>query len=268
MTGTTSSDVEARAAAALDSARRRVSFLVELDGTIAWVSAGALPVLGWHPDDLAGRSLFELYEPCSGEYSERGFANLRRDPAASSEGLGSITRSARVRRADGSVINVESHPTSYANDPRVNGVLVEWSPTLDRRSLGTAIDAVALGRPVDETLRAIRTMVESLLTGVHMGVVGRSGDDGSWTALLAPEDRPLARLVELIPTPDDAAWDDDFVLVGSNPAVCDWCGDRRGIGLSPLRTSDGVLVFKPINDTYGHAVGDEVRPHHLVAPSF
>ncbi len=226
-------------AAALANANGRVSFVCESDGTIRWVTPSVTRILGWDPGQLVGTSIFDLYDPTSRSYSERGFAQAQRDPAAASEQLGGVTRTARVRRADGMFASVESFPTTLLLVPEARCNLIEWIPVTDRRCLAQAIDSLALGRPVDETVGAVVQLVEALLTGVTAGVAVVEG--GVWTLPLPPNGLDGHVVTSLFPSPQAAVWDDDFLLL-DDETVGGWTGDDRGVGLSPLRTDDATLL--------------------------
>lgn len=242
MTTTPARPTKARIHAALTSAHRRVSLLCDDDGTILWASPSVARILGWVPDTLVGTSLFDLYAPESRAYSERGFANCRRDPDESAEQLGAIARTAKVVCGDGTTLTVESHPTSLVTDPGVEGVLIEWFPVAERHLLVDAIDAVALARPADETLATIVDLVEGLLVDTTVGVVAWSVDAG-WQAHVTPDGIDTSNLLALLPEPSGPEWLGNLVLLPGTPELEVLVGDAcRGIGLAPLRTSTGELL--------------------------
>ncbi len=242
MTTTPARPTKARIHAALTSAHRRVSLLCDADGTIEWASPSVARILGWVPETLVGTSLFDLYAPESRAYSERGFANVRRDPEASVEQLGSVVCTARVVCGDGSVLSVESHPTSLMVELGLGGILVEWLQVPERRLLVDAIDAVSLSRPADETLGTIVNLVEGLLVDVTAGVVAWSYPTG-WTSFAAPDGVDVSDLLAVLPEPGTPEWLGDFVLLDDSTEVQVLVGDaQRGVGLVPLRTSTGEVL--------------------------
>ena len=229
-----------RVAAALAASFGRVSLLVETDGTIDWVTPSIERLMGWSPSALIGTSLFDLYEPESRSYSERGFEGARRDPAGAGHQLGSISRTAHVRCADGTSLSVESRPTIISSDGAIDGVLVEWTPVPDRSWLLTAIDAVTLRRPLAETLHAVVSLVESLLYNVQVGVA--IFDGSRWRLPVSPSGRDPDPLTYHLPLPDDPRWDDGFILLSGEPEVFEWAGEGLGVGVTPLRGADRSVL--------------------------
>ena len=201
----TGTDQERRFAAALAGARGRVSLLTDTDGSIVRVTPSVTELLGYRPEELLGTKVYDLYaDPAHADYSRYYFLHGLDDLTATVADVGVLSRTARVRAADGSTVMVDSFPSPMRNDPEVAGVLIEWVPVSDRRYLTEAVDALALGLPPAESLPSVARLVESLFAQTEVAVLG-AGPDG-WTALVSPPGRTVAELLIALPPADHVDW--------------------------------------------------------------
>ncbi|MBA2441968.1 MAG: PAS domain S-box protein, partial [Rubrobacter sp.] len=102
-------------------------------GTIRYESPAVEPVLGYRPEDLVGRSAFDLIHPEDVDEASRVFAGLAQSPGATRE-VGY-----RIRHADGSWSYVEAVGANRLEDPAINGIVVNSRDATARRESERAL---------------------------------------------------------------------------------------------------------------------------------
>jgi PAS domain S-box-containing protein len=111
-----------------------------LEGTIEYVSPACRTVYGYEPEEMVGRSAWDLVHPT-------GLAELRAAVATGSQPTGVVTTDARVRRRDGGHVWVESR-THPVRDPR-SGEPIEFHTSVRDISERKEAEA-AIARARDE----------------------------------------------------------------------------------------------------------------------
>ncbi len=94
--------------------------LVAADGVIRYQSPGVTRILGFTPDELAGRNAFELLHPEDAEVGTALFGQLVQQSAATR------TAQVRYRHKDGSWRWVEATGTNLLSDPAVAAIVVNY----------------------------------------------------------------------------------------------------------------------------------------------
>jgi PAS domain S-box-containing protein len=111
------------------------------DGTIAYQSPSVQRVLGRRPADLDGTALADLVHPDDQHDVDTSLAKLVEAPGATAN------FGCRLRHEDGSWRHVESICTNLADDPRVNGLVLNIRDVTEqaalRRSIGDLLHNLA-----------------------------------------------------------------------------------------------------------------------------
>ncbi|HXT40198.1 MAG TPA: PAS domain S-box protein [Candidatus Angelobacter sp.] len=103
------------------------------DGAIRYESPSLKRVLGWEPEDLIGRSVFDLAHPDDRENVARALARISSAPGA----IESVKF--RYRHKDGSWRVLESVGRNLTNDPGVGGVVVNSRDVTERTRVEEAL---------------------------------------------------------------------------------------------------------------------------------
>jgi PAS domain S-box-containing protein len=101
--------------------------LMTADCTIRYASPSTTRVLGYAPEELVGRSAFELMHPDDLPATGALFARLLEDPGAS------ITAAFRYRRKDGSWLWLEGTGTNLLDEPSVQAVVGNFHDVSERK---------------------------------------------------------------------------------------------------------------------------------------
>jgi PAS domain S-box-containing protein len=106
-----------------------VTTLLNADGTIRYDSPSVERVLGYKPDELIGRSVFDLIHPEDLARAQQALAESVLTP-------GSTTRiETRLRHKDGSWRVVEASTRNLLDDPSVRGIIINSRDVTERRRL-------------------------------------------------------------------------------------------------------------------------------------
>jgi diguanylate cyclase (GGDEF)-like protein/PAS domain S-box-containing protein len=165
-----------------DALIRRGSELIlvtDRHGVITFANNAANDVLGRAPEDLMGRSWFELLSPDD---------PLHGDPNAGDRMLAHPRDHGiplKVLHADGSTRHLTVYLSDLMGDPRVAGIVVNAVDVTDRlvaehllAEQASLLEAMARGLPLHETFKWITAMIEDRIPNAAptIGVI----DDGGW----------------------------------------------------------------------------------------
>jgi PAS domain S-box-containing protein len=103
------------------------------DGTIAYQSPSVERMLGRRPADLVGSALGDLVHPDDRDQVVVSLTELAETPGATA------TFGCRLRHEDGSWRHVESVCTNFADDPRVNGLVLNIRDVTEQAALRKSI---------------------------------------------------------------------------------------------------------------------------------
>jgi PAS domain S-box-containing protein len=142
---------------------------VHADFRIAEISGDIETTLGWTPDDLVGRSLYEYVHPSDVSEMRRSHQAWLRSPIRG-------TRQYRIRDTDGSFVWIESDRQSILDDAgRIVGAEGEWrrlDALPDVRRLLVAIESSELElhyQPIVRAENGTLTQLEALARWTHDG---------------------------------------------------------------------------------------------------
>jgi PAS domain S-box-containing protein len=107
--------------------------VVDQDGTIRYESPSVHSVLGYEPEELLGKSIFELVHPDDMEGVIAGFGSLMSMPGEGG------TLEVRLRRKDGTTRVFEGTGRNLLNDPQVGGIVVNYRDISERRQAEEAL---------------------------------------------------------------------------------------------------------------------------------
>ena len=125
--------------------------LLDASGTILFTSQAVTRVLGYSPDELQGRSAFELLHPDDLKRVQTLFAGLVSNPAEP------VTAAVQYRHKDGSYRTIEGVGVNRLSDPVVRAVVVNY------RDLTTRHVAEAEAR---RTVSLLQSTLESTTDGI------------------------------------------------------------------------------------------------------
>jgi PAS domain S-box-containing protein len=168
--------------------------LVELDGTVSYVSPSIVRVLGYTPEEFVGLDAFQAVHHDDRDSARQKFADLMRTPGGSQMVLN------RVRHKDGSWRWIETVATNQLENPRLRAVVANFRDVTDRRRIEEAL------REREEHFRLI---VESA-TDFAIFTLTLDGRIVSWNSgaertLGYSEEEILGKHVSIIFTPEDIA---------------------------------------------------------------
>ncbi|HEX6748887.1 MAG TPA: EAL domain-containing protein [Longimicrobium sp.] len=105
---------------------RDVIHVINEDGTTRYVTPSVIHLLGWHPDEVIGRSALELIHPEDGEAALAQIRASRQTPGAGRP------LTVRVRHRDGSWRVFEAIGRNLLDDPRIRGIIVNSREVTER----------------------------------------------------------------------------------------------------------------------------------------
>ena len=125
--------------------------LLDGAGTIVFTSPAVTQVLGYSPEELAGRSAFELIHPDDLPQVQTLFAGLLAHPAEP------VTTIVRYRHKDGSWRDIEGVGANRLDDPVVHAIVVNYRDLTSRQ----AVEAEAR-----RTVSLLQSTLESTTDGI------------------------------------------------------------------------------------------------------
>ena len=177
-----SKDVQrAIAVEAVIDAAPRVTMVIDAAGTIRWISAAALHLVGRPADELVGRSILEFVAP-----EDVGLVTETIDYVLSTTGQ-YRPMEFRFRRSDGTTGVVEVVSANRLEDPRIQGIVVQVHDVTERRITDEVLELIAAGGGFDTTLRLLAHLLEVQL-GDTRGMVGIDPHGGRFRTAASAND--------------------------------------------------------------------------------
>lgn len=124
--------------------------IVNREGVIRYGSPAFLPILGYKPEEMAGRHIREFMHPDDLGVSLPGFARVAQTPGLVSP------RELRIRHKDGTWRTIEGRATNHMATPHIEGVLINFRDVTARRLAENHLI---------ESERLYRALVETTNTG-------------------------------------------------------------------------------------------------------
>ena len=166
--------------------------LIQIDGEgiVTYAGPSLRHVLGHTPDELVGRSCFELVHPDD-------LARVMEDFGEEVRGIAARTPTElRGRHADGSWRHLSVMATNLLDLPSVRGIVLNCRDISRHRAVADLLaeqsgllERVARGLPVEDTLAAIVALLESRIPEAVCSI-GRLDDDGHVRIGVAPSMPP------------------------------------------------------------------------------
>jgi len=148
---------EARFRALIEKSMEMI-FLLNSDGTVNYVSPSVKPIMGFTPEELAGRNIFELLHP-----DDLARVMTEMHTAIQATGDAANMTQARVRHADGSWHIHEGIGTNLLDDPDVAGFVMNSRDITERTLADEALEKsfANLRRAMGATIQAMSLAVET-----------------------------------------------------------------------------------------------------------
>jgi diguanylate cyclase (GGDEF)-like protein/PAS domain S-box-containing protein len=222
--------------ARLLDASPHLTFLLDSEGTVVWVSAAVERIFGYQPDELIGTNILTHVDST---WEPGALASIGEAFAADGLRLPTVFR---ALRKDGSTLICEVWANSQMQDPVLNGMVVQVRRWDERVLLDRAFESLAAGEPLEHTLRVLVEVMgcETLEAGgvILHGPVGTRGqrveaapglpdelvdltDAGAspWQQAITTSQPQAARVAELPPPIRAAASAAGFDLCWAWPVV-------------------------------------------------
>ena len=146
------------------------------DGVIQFVGASAERVLGFRPEEMAGRSALDWVHPEDWEAASRTLAQVARSPGAVSQ----VT--IRYRHRDGTYRVLESSGINLTHVPAVGGIVVNSRDVTERRSLEEQLNQSQRLESVGRLAGGIAHDVNNMLTAILANAELLASTQGSGSA--------------------------------------------------------------------------------------
>ncbi|MFH1484435.1 MAG: PAS domain S-box protein, partial [Chloroflexota bacterium] len=173
-----------------------VAMILGADGTIRYVSPAVRRLIGFDPEELIGRTGFELLHPDDVSKAISTLAQVVQTPG------GTASVELRVGTKDGSWRVMEGLGKNLLHDPAVSGVLIDWRDVTERKeaeatlletqqrfySLAENASDMILVLGPDMTVSYVGPSVERLTGYTPLRLMGKSPLD-----YVHPEDIPLVQ---------------------------------------------------------------------------
>lgn len=159
--------------------------LFDADGVMRYVSPSTKRVLGYEPDELIGRSRFELYHPDDAPRMREVIADLLKRPG------GRAAAEVRLRHKDGTWRWIEGKATNLLHDSSVQAIVVNYRDTSERKA-------------ADEARRRLAAIVESsddAIVSVSLDGIVQTWNAGAQRIYLYSADEMIGRSVAVLAPP-------------------------------------------------------------------
>ncbi len=164
-------DIRTRLGSGLELGMAYVTLLASEDLVCEWVSPSVSDVSKWRPEELIGKSAFELLHPDDIPEIARLMLAEQRDPHpyGTDPARRSINR-VRFRDADGRWIAFEFAANNQVHNPDVRGIVVVMAETNERRLLDDVYDSMANGAPLESTSRRVAELLSWQYEGAQVRI--------------------------------------------------------------------------------------------------
>lgn len=176
-------------AAALRRGTSQITWLLEADGTLRWVSPAVTRTLGYRPADLVDTDAVSLVHPDDVYVAQALLAYASSHPTDGgfdNEGV-DLAFDLRLRHRDGRWVATESLANNLLGTPEVQGIVVVSRESAGRRALDDTLTALVQDGASDAALQRLLEFVES---SVERSAIDAAlywpGGDLPWTTNRVP----------------------------------------------------------------------------------
>jgi signal transduction histidine kinase len=175
--------------AALRRGTSQITWLLEADGILRWVSPAVTRSLGYRPADLEGSNILSLVHP-DDVHAAHGlltFASAHpADGGFEFEGV-DLTFDLRFRHSTGRWVATENHANNLLATPEVGGILLVSRESAGRLALDDTLTALAQDGASDVALRRLVEFVEASVerSAIDAALFWAAGDP-PWTTTRVP----------------------------------------------------------------------------------
>ena len=134
--------------------------LLDAEGRVTYMTSSSSRQLGWTPDQMIGRSVFDFVHP-----DDADAAAARMTEVITSPGI-SVTREIRFRHADGSWRIMEGVAVNRLDDPSVGAIVVNARDITDRRKLEEQLRMAQKMEAVGQLAGGVAHDFNNLLTAI------------------------------------------------------------------------------------------------------
>jgi signal transduction histidine kinase len=262
--------IDSSVAAALGRGTSQITWLLEADGVVRWVSPAVTRTLGHRPADLVGRCAVSMVHPDDVHVAQGLLTFASSHPADGGfdyEGV-DLSFDLRLAHRDGRWVVTENLANNLLDTPEVQGILVVSRESAGRRALDDTLTALVQDGASDRALRRLLEFVESSVerSAIDAALYWPDGDlpwttnrvpgallvaDGPWAeardgATVIVDDLEKAERDGRLPAKLGTAAAAAGYLACWNfpvPSSVDPARDEDGPGIEPGPRSNGALVI-------------------------
>ncbi|MGD9794469.1 MAG: diguanylate cyclase [Acidimicrobiia bacterium] len=168
-----------RALRAIDQAPGTRCALIGPEMTTVWATDALAATLGYRPGEFIGHSVLEFLHPGDLAVVADAIGAQRELTGVLSVGRGVDQRGfdVRVRANDGEWIRFECTAGNFFDDPAVNGLLIHLRPVNERTDLRMAVELIAKGVPLQESLALLADHADAMRTDRMTAIVHWNDDE-------------------------------------------------------------------------------------------